>query len=181
MEEHTILSKTKPLVYVGKSKVSGSGLFAKKNISKNNPVVMYYGNHITDDEIYELYTNDIQSYLELSPYIRGTPNGFAIKGSRDQTNKNLLGVFVNDISLIDCRKEDISKEILKKYANTEKQCNLKVIDTNNYPVYFSKKRIKKGEELYVHYGIGYWLSIIGFNPEEISYLNKKYNFENFYL
>jgi hypothetical protein len=181
MDKYNILSKTKPLVYVSKSKISGLGLFAKKNISKHNPVVIYYGDHITDDEIYKLYTTDPHSYLELSPYIRGTPNGFAIKGCRNQTNKNLLGVFVNDISLIDCKKEDINRGILQNYANTEKKCNLSVVDTDDYPVYFSKRRIIKGEELFVHYGIGYWLSIIGFSPEEISDLNKKYKFESFYL
>jgi len=69
---------------------------------------------------------------------------------------------------------------LKNYARTIRLCNLKVIDTIDYPVYVTTRRVKKDEELYVHYGIGYWLSHIKCTPEEISDLNEQYDFSNFY-
>jgi len=172
----------KQVVYIAKSKINsaGDGLFAKKFIAKNTPVVVYYGNKVTDEEIYNLYMDKPEEYYELNKYIRGTPNGFAIRGDKKQTNSNLMGVYVNDIGCISCKKENINEKVLKDYAQTVKKCNLMTMDTSDYPVYIASKRIKKGEELYAHYGIGYWLSFIGCSPEEISDMNRKYRFDSLY-
>ena len=176
---------SKQLVYISRSKINdndnhNNGLFAKKHITKGCPVVIYFGDKITDDEIYDLYTNDPDSYYELNKYIRGTPNGFAIKGDKTQINHNLLGVYVNDFASIRCNKDEINEKVLRDYAHTISRCNLKTVDTVDYPIYVSTKRIKKHEEMYAHYGIGYWLSYIGCSPIEISDLNKKYNFNSLY-
>ena len=170
--------KSKTTLFVSQSKIKGAGdgLFAKKYISKGNPVVVYYGDKFTNEDIYELYTNDPEGYHELNKYVRGTPNGYAVKGDKSQENTYLLGVYVNDIGSITCKKDEINETILKAYANTARKCNLKTVDTSDYPVYVATKRIKKGEELYVHYGTGHWLSFIGYSPEEISDLNNKYRF-----
>jgi hypothetical protein len=89
-------------------------------------------------------------------------------------------VYVNDIACINCSKYEVTKHILQEYANTIKQCNLKTVDTSDYPIYYSTRIIKKGEELYVHYGIGYWLLHIGCSPEAISRFNDMYNFASLY-
>jgi len=173
---------SKPKVYIGKSKIvnGGEGLFAKKFIHKGTNVVIYYGDKVSDEEIYKLYVEKPKEYYELQKIIRGTPNGFAIKGDKEQINLNLCGVYVNDVASINCTKYELDRDVLQKYANTVKKCNVKTVDTKNYPVYISSRKIKKGEELYAHYGIGYWLSHIGCTPEEISDLNQKYLFNSFY-
>ena len=170
------------LIYLSKSKINGAGkgAFAKKFIKKGFPVVIYFGNKIFDVDIYDLYINNPNDYYQLNKCIRGTPNGYVIRGDKAQHNLNLAGVYVNDVSSISCDKNDININVLKEYAQTLKKCNLDTIDTKDFPVYVSSKRIKKGEELYAHYGIGYWLSHIGFSPEEISDLNTKYNFASLY-
>lgn len=169
-----------PIVYIGDSVTGGKGLFAKKNISRGTDIVIYYGKKITDEEIYNTYINNSDEYFKLSRYIRKTYYGPAIRGDKNITNLNLAGVYVNDISCINKDKEDLDENILREYAETFTKCNVKVVDTLDYPVYRSIKKIKKNEELYVHYGIGYWLSYIGFLPEEISKINKKYPFDSFY-
>lgn len=174
-------------VYIAQSKIkgftniiSGKGLFSKKHISKGSPVVVYYGNKITDQEIYDLYMNNPEKYYEINKYIRGTPNGYSIQGDKTQINTALIGVYVNDVACISCDKNEINQDILKEYAQTIKKCNLKTVNTEDYPIYYSSRRIKKNEELYAHYGIGYWLSAIGCSPLEISELNNRYDFNSFY-
>lgn len=162
-----------------KIKNAGQGLFAKKHIQRSQPLVIYYGSTITDEEVYDLYMNNPDRHLALNSFIRGTPNGFSIMGEKNNVPV-LQGVYVNDISCISCPKELITKEILQEYANTFKQCNLKTVDTSDYPIYYTVRSIKKGEELYVHYGIGYWLLYIGCRPEEISEYNSKYDFASLY-
>jgi hypothetical protein len=39
--------------------------------------------------------------------------------------------------------------------------------TKDYPVYITRRKIKKGETLTVHYGLPYWLLIMGVHPAEI--------------
>jgi hypothetical protein len=170
-------------VIVGPSKIKGAGqgLFAKKQIQRDQPVVVYHGTKITDREVYDIYINNPDEHKRLNSIIRGTPNGYVIQGIKCNVPV-LQGVYVNDISCINIKvkKEEITKDVLQNYANTIKQCNLKIVDTVDFPIYYSVKTIKKGDELYVHYGIGYWLLHIGFAPEEINNLNKTYNFASFY-
>ncbi len=171
---------SKPIVRPGKSGISGYGLFAKKHISKGRPVVVYYGDKMSDEEVYDLYMENREEYREVSKNMRGTPNGFTIRGDKTNENNNLLGVYVNDAGSITCKKGYLTQKALFDYAKTLSDCNLKVVETEDYPVYQSDKRIKKGEELLAHYGIGYWLSQVGCTPEEISDLNRMYNFDSFY-
>lgn len=179
MSASSIINSNINNVYIAKSKIKGNGLFAKRHIPKGLPVVVYYGDKITDQEVYDLYMNNPQKYYDINRYIRGTPNGYSVLGTKD-TNTVLMGVYVNDVACISCDKKDINKDVLENYAKTINQCNLKTVDTDDYPVYSSTKRIKKNDELYAHYGIGYWLSAIGCSPLEISELNKQYDFSSFY-
>lgn len=173
---------SKPKVYVGHSQLrnGGDGLFSTGNFAKGEPMVIYYGNQLTDQQVYEIYTKNSDDYYHLSDYLRGTPNGFVIHGDKTQKNPNLQGVYVNDASSINCHKNELTVKKLRDYAETSKLCNLKVVDTSDYPIYVSIQRIKKQCELYVHYGIGYWLAHLGYSPEEISNLNELYIFDSFY-
>ena len=169
-----------PKIYKDNSKIVGAGygLFAKKHIARGELVVVYYGTTVTDEEIYDMYMDDPDNYFKLVQYIRGGKNQVVINGQPALTQDNLLlsGVYVNDVAKLD--GFDLDK--IRAYAKTSGQCNLRVVDTDDYPVYYSQKRIKKGEELTVHYGIGYWLAVNGFSPAEISGLNHKYQFSSLY-
>jgi hypothetical protein len=181
-------NNSKNTVYIKKSNIKngGDGLFSKKYIVKGTSVTIYYGHKITDKEIYDLYTTYPDIYYEINRYIRGTPNGYAVNGQpiicdKTKQSNNFLGVFVNDISCIACKKDEINEKVLRNYARTIDRCNVRTEDTTDYPVYVATKRIKKKEEIYAHYGIGNWLSYIGCSPEEISDLNKEYKFSSLYL
>jgi SET domain len=167
--------------YVSQSKIrgAGAGLFAKKIIHSGQPVVVYYGSKTTDEEVYSAYQTDPGKYREMNSVIRGTPNGYAILGEKND-NHNLHGVYVNDISSLSCTKDELTRKHLQQYVETAKKCNLRTVDTSDYPIYVATKRIKKGEELYAHYGIGYWLLHNGCTPEELTILNQIYKFETFY-
>ncbi len=173
------------LVYVKNSSVSngGKGLFAKKIIRKNEPVVMYHGTKIDHDVLYEWYEIGNEEYNANKNLIRGTPHGYSILGNLHEKNINLCGVYVNDYSkfVIDnFESEKNYYDIIKNYTKTNEKCNLIVDDSGEYPVYYAKRRIKKNEELFVHYGIGYWLSENGVSPSKIDAMNKKFNFKNYY-
>lgn len=174
---------SKNSLYTGKSKVkdAGEGLFSKKHVTQGTPITIYYGEKVTNEEMYDLFTNNPEKYHQLNNSIRGTPNGYAICGIKNMDNMNLNGVYVNDIASITCKKEEINEQVLRAYAETRKKCNVRAVDTSDYPVYIASRRIKKGDEIYAHYGIGYWLSHIGCAPNEITDLNRKYDFSSFYL
>ena len=168
-------------VYVAESKIEGAGLglFAGKQISSSQPVVIYYGSKMLSEDVYDLFMSNPESYGEAQSIIRETPNGYAIRG--EKTEKTALhGVYVNDVAKIQCEKDSVDRDALVEYINSAKNCNLKTIDTSDYPVYVSTRRIKKHEELYVHYGIGYWLLQMGYGPEELNVLDQYYKFSTLY-
>lgn len=173
-------SKSYLVIKNSKKPNAGQGMFTKKYIARGTYVTIYHGDKLPKKEVFDMYMKQPEEYYRLSPYMRGTPNDFVIMGDKTQTNPNLMGVYVNDYGCINCKKEELTIDILKVYAMTKSKCNVEVVDTNDYPVYRVVKRIKKGEELYAHYGIGYWLAHIGCSPEEIDSLNEEYGFENMY-
>ena len=70
------------------------------------------------------------------------------------------------------RNKIIVKAIVdgKHYSKSKNICNVEVLNTTDFPIYVAKKDIKKGQELFVHYGIHYWLLDLGISPTEL----KKY-------
>lgn len=172
---------TKTATYVKTSKIpnAGDGLFVKKHTARGTPIAVYYGAKMTDEEVFDLHQSDFEAYRQANSVIRGTPNGFAVKG--EKTDKPALnGVYVNDIACIDCDKENLTKEAIIEYAKTAKNCNVTTQNTSDYPVYVTRKRVTKNEELYAHYGIGYWLQEIGCTADEISKLNAALKFDSLY-
>src|SRR5579872_1488091 len=85
-------------VFIDQSKIDGAGqgLFAKKQIRISQPVVVYYGTKITDEQVYDVYINNHEEYLRMSSLIRGTSNGFNILGDKNSNIDVLQGVYVND-------------------------------------------------------------------------------------
>ena len=101
-------------------------------------------------------------------YIR-SGHDFIVDGSEGYKTKNLnlSGVYVNDIFKLKSK----SLGDMKHYHKSRLICNIEVVETNDFPIYKARKDIKSGSELFVHYGIAYWLCELGVPPNE---LNTKY-------
>lgn len=153
--------ESKPLIYKKKSniKYGGDGIFAKQYIEKNTPVIIYFGELIEKNTIADMYIENKENYIKnIAPYIRDTEfKDFVIDGSIckniENLNLNLCGYLVNDYEKI----EKINQYSINKYNNSKKYCNLEIKETKDFPIYYSTKDIKKNQELFAHYGIGYWL------------------------
>jgi len=161
----------------------GQTLQATQRIVRGTPVVLYHGKMITSKENVETYLENPSEYIEKkAKYIRGhsSNNDISIDASQvvenfnrgeGKINLNLMGVLVNDVA----KPNSLKIEDLRKYQLSTDKCNLEVsrFETSDYPLYVAKRRIKKGEILTVHYGLGYWLLQMGVKPEEISEMISK--------
>ena len=175
------INNKKNLINIQKSKKikAGYGLFASTDIEPNTPLVIYFGELITKDELYIKYLENKDKYLkDIAPYLRDSLiENHVIDASIIVNNKDidiyLKGYLVNDYDKLTNLEEDN----IVNYLNSEKECNVIIKDTYDFPVYYSKKFIKKGEELYAHYGLGYWLIQNKVEPTNIYDIYKKYNIQ----
>ena len=160
-------------VRIQKSKVTSisndkynNGLVATRFIPKGTNLVIYFGDVLDEEELMEKYNKD----KEIMKFVRNG-HDFIVDGSvgYKTNNLNLSGVYVNDISKLRSTK----MKDMKKYFKTRTKCNIEVIRTADFPVYRASKNIQEGDELFVHYGIGYWLYELGVHPREISKKYKK--------
>ena len=71
------------------------------------------------------------------------------------------------LSLINPIIKKISNEEIIKYNNSKDKCNVSIIETKDFPIYFSIKNIRKNEEILTHYGIHYWLLQNNVKPENL--------------
>lgn len=140
------------------------GLFAKKDIKKGTPLVIYFGDVLDEEELMEKY----QENKDIMKYVRKGYD-FIVDGSigYDTKNINLSGVYVNDIMKL----KSTSMKDMEHYHKSRMICNVEVMNTSDFPVYVAKRDIKKGQELFVHYGIHYWLHELGVHPID---LKRKY-------
>ena len=168
-----LINVNKPNTYVkiGKSKVPSiekdkynKGLLATKFIKKGTKLVIYFGDVLDEEEVLEKYQED----KDVMKFTRSGYD-FIVDGrvGYKTDNLNLSGVYVNDRS----RLQSKSMKDMKSYYKSRKNCNVEVLNTSDFPVYIAKKNIKEGQELFVHYGIGYWLLELGVHPVD---LKKKY-------
>lgn len=136
------------------------GVFATRDIKKGENVCIYFGDIIDESNLIDIY----EKKPEIMKYIR-KGNGFLVDASiiSKIDDIKLLGGYVNDISKPKSKK----KKDLINYDKTKFICNIEVVETNDFPLYRARKDIKKGSELFVHYGIGYWLLDMGVKPEDL--------------
>ena len=115
------------------SKIHGSGVFAKKNIKKNQKIIQYIGEKITRKE------GDRRSEKRLKKYL----------------NSSLTGsVYIFELN----KKYDIDGSPLynkARYINHSCDPNCEVDIKNNQIWISSIKNIKKGEELSYDYGYSF--------------------------
>lgn len=166
--------KSKPLVYVKKSlkNNAGNGIFALENIPKGKPVIIYYGDLLSTSDIFEEYTNNKINYINnIAPFLRATRivdsqgKGLQVNGkwSENINNINLKGYLVNDYQNID----ELNEDKMKKYMQSQSQNNVIIVETEDYPIYYTLRDVNKDEELYAHYGLPYWLLHNNCNAEDI--------------
>lgn len=169
------ITKKNDMVFRNKSLIvkDQNGLFASRDINTGEKVVIYFGDILTKEEFLKRYNND----KSIMNYIRKGKT-FWIDGSEVYKikNKNLYGGYVNDIS----RPKNTSKKAVNKYIKSMNKCNLVSIPTGDFPIYIARKNIKAGEELTVHYGLGYWLLFMGVSTRDIAkkfgkLINNTYN------
>jgi len=149
------------LVYISESKIldAGNGIFAKSYIKKNTPLIIYFGNLIHANETLESYESNEDNYIKnVSPYLRDSVfKNYVIDPSIlfDEPDIDIIlkGYIVNDYSNI----TSIYNSDIQKYIDSKDNCNVTIMETKDYPIYYSNRDIKKDEELYTHYGLGYWL------------------------
>lgn len=166
---------SEPLIYCKNSLVKGAGLgiFAKNDIKVNTPVIIYYGDLISNDDILKLYTeNEIKYKKNISPYLRKTGiKNMLVNGKKSENQNNLIlkGYLVNDSNNI----KNIDYQNIKNYVDN-KNNNIKLMETNDFPIYVTSRDIKKNEELYVSYGLAYWLLNCNCKPEKIREICNKF-------
>ena len=159
-------------------KNGGNGLFAKKIFHKGDIVCEYFGMVVTKDQVFKTFTNNKENYMtKIHPYVRDYDDNTVIIGTED---KDLFkcGVLVNDSNKLSTNEEKDMKNYVKESMN---KANVDIIIKDNKAYYKAIKRIKKGEELYAHYGIGYWLLSQGIEPQMIAIMNRDMGgFDKFY-
>lgn len=163
-----------------KSKIlnAGNGLFAKKIFYKGDLVCEYFGMVVPKEQTFESYQLNKENYIKkIHPYVRDLNETNVIVGTED---KDLFkcGVLVNDTVKL---KSTETKD-MRDYVNESlKNSNVDIIIKDNKAYYRALKRIKKGEEILAHYGIGYWLLEMEVEPKMIAIMNRDMGgFEQFY-
>jgi SET domain-containing protein len=122
------------MVHVKKSKIknAGKGLFAKKAIKKGTHICLYFGVLVPREQVYE-------GFYESDYLLEQKGNDWIID-SADPLS--CLGRYANDSLSLQKSNTD--------FGFYEKPFSGFLYATRN---------IKKGEELYVSYGINYWMSV----------------------
>ncbi len=141
---------------------SGRGVFAKKNYKKGDYICYYDGEeklpqNCSKDEVPYCIDNPLNNKLFVGYKFPKTQTGIG-QLINDFCRFELLDEYKNEKRVFTLSSPLINKKI-KEY--TEKS----IINSNvtfhkgkkNLFKIFAKKDIKTGEELYLHYGINYWL------------------------
>lgn len=158
-----------------KSKISGYGIFARRDINKGEFLSWYYGKRYN--------INDVYKYEKYKIYLMSnSANRHSVMAPDKHTfDSKYIGQYANDINLI--KNYDINE--INSYIKSISQCNsicingvntLKTLKPDLYKLikpFFNKikdkkiilkyyplfaiKDIKKDEEIYLNYGVNYWL------------------------
>lgn len=147
---------------------AGLGLFAKKIYRKGEIVCEYAGNHCEKSIMMELYLENIEEYLRIHQYARDLDEDTVIIGDPELGKADLgkSGVYVNDGACLQPGKHD--RDAIQRYVRLSmKACNVEPLVQGDKLFYVASKRIKKGEEIYAHYGPHYWLLLGGVPADQL--------------
>lgn len=135
-------------------KNAGLGLFTDSFIPKNSTITLYPGKIINRKE-YQSMLNTNPRHIDL--YYVVEIDKILIIADHKSRNKNELGHLINDVDMLDYSQFTLNDGI--RYINSyhDTNCEL-VLDKKNKLFYVvSLKDIEENSELFIHYGIEYWL------------------------
>jgi SET domain-containing protein len=138
----------------------GRGVFATRDISKGDFITLYPAHGVEFDRITEYkshYIGDIEYDEKYT--VEHTKNKMAFVGDKDCFNGLFMGHLINDNypTVEDFKyKEKIGITTLNYilHASTFANCYFK--EGTNFIIIQATKDIKKDEELFTSYGLGYW-------------------------
>jgi hypothetical protein len=148
---------------------AGNGLFATKKYKKGDLICFY------DCEERNINSIDDFVYSIINPF-----NKKLYIGYRDLMNENGTGQFINDYCMFNLNDYDRNEngfyklssrminDKIREYVHiskTHQNIEFKNNNTNLLNIYASKD-INENDELYLHYGIEYWISKIQLTTDE---------------
>ena len=141
-------------VIIKKSSIPGAGMgvFASKNIKKDSIITEYKG---------KIYKNSNEQKLkninkiELDEYTLNLGNGKSIIGDKNCRNVNSCAQLINDRAILD-NPQKLIYENANKYIKSIENVNCEFVTISGKTYAKAVKDIKKGEELFIHYGYNYW-------------------------
>ncbi len=169
-------SQYNPLVELGPSTICGGlGIIAQRDIPKGTPITAYPGAFIKKRKSikYRLRKMVKQNEQTSSEYVLDTNNDYFIDGLKQGNHwwtKYGLGHMANDAICFElsgktnnCDFKEVKVYIGKKIALSRNYNNKQYWRTRM--ILIASRSIKKGEELFVPYGLGYWLHVLD-QPED---------------
>jgi SET domain-containing protein len=169
----TTTTKSKVIVYNSNLDNANNGLFAKTIFHKGDIVCEYAGNIKNKTYMAELYISNYKEYLHLHKYVRDLDNDRVIIGDHKLIDNDWMksGVYVNDGACLDVSVNynpvKDGKLIATYIDNSKMKQNVEAITQDDKIYYVATKRIKKGEEIYAHYGKHYWLLLSGIHAGQL--------------
>ena len=152
---------------------AGLGLFTLEYIPKGSQITIYPGRRISNQE-YMNYLKDDPNNLDL--YYVLEIDGLIIMADHSSRVSNKLAHMANDISMIDISKYNFKDAI--EYINSTElvNCSFSLDRETNIFYLIAEKDISPNSELFVHYGVQYWLDIdshkYSINVDEKNFLIK---------
>lgn len=159
------------MIEIKKSSIKngGYGVWATQDILEDTAITEYYGSKLSlekYDDLQAIFLSNANSLTEDQIKIIQNDavlncGSYYIVGEKQYKDKSKCGQIINDVSFL----KDFSEKSFYAYDDSSKDCNV-------YPVFgeptlmFSSRKIKKGEELFYHYGNKYWQSRIKSNDEK---------------
>ncbi len=156
--------ETKPSI------IHGNGVFARMNIQKNDlvtfypvDIVEYYPGGKRKEKIPgKIYfskrlkrKNNLTNIINYDnhSYACHLNENFTLIADPDFKNPTHLGHLINDVGI-----HDSTEQSIEKYKETLDKTNCQIYQSNNdlKIVVIATKNIEKGNELFLHYGVGYW-------------------------
>lgn len=165
---NSIELNSKDIIYINMSNIHGIGLFAKKDINKDELITIYPA-HIIEivlqPKMFRLTSiNEYRSPYKIPNWkdyaIKYDNNSYIIGNPILNENKNFVGHLCND---------GYKHNFISKNKKNKNKYNKKRIELNNASFrelrnpnfigigIISNKNIKKDEEILVSYGFDYWL------------------------
>jgi len=152
-------------------KDAGLGVFATEDINEGTVLTEYYGKIFT-----------LEAYLECTLDLSETKallfwDGFYTLGNINEYDSKKCGQMINDYSMIEnleYTNAAFDNAVSLYEENSFAHSNVSILTRFSKHYIQSTKRINRGEELYFHYGLAYWIEFSGLS-RQTDYINHIYN------